>query len=303
MSAGTPPTAHHAALTTEVLAPRLDTTPRWWRRLRRDPAFWITGGFLCALALVVYLGVYFVPYTESQQDLSSTFSAPSARHWFGTDALGRDLFTRTLYGGQISLAVGIVGALVSVLIGATVGGAAGLAGGFTERAVMRGIDVLYGIPLLLVVIALMVWLGSGLRNIFIALGLVYWLNMARVVRARVVQLRGEDYIAAARALGAGRVRIFLRHVLPNTTSVIVVTASFMVPQAIFAESFLSFLGLGVTVPHASWGMLAAEGLDAMRSHPHMLIAPGVAISVTMLAFQTLGEALRNALDPRQVEGD
>ena len=290
-------------LTTETLEPRTDATPRSWRRLRRDPAFWIAGGFLVALALLVWLGVYASPYTESEQDLANTFSDPSRAHWFGTDSLGRDLFTRVLYGGQVSLAVGLVGALVSVLIGATIGGAAGLAGGLTERAVMRAIDILYGVPLLLVVIALMVWLGSGLSNIFIALGLVYWLNMARVVRSRVAQLRSEDYISAARALGAGPVRIFLRHLLPNTTSVIVVTASFMVPQAIFAESFLSFLGLGVTVPHASWGTLAAEGLDAMRSHPHMLIFPGVAICVTMLAFQTLGEALRNALDPRESAGD
>ena len=288
---------------TETLAARASTMPRWWRRLRRDPGFWIAGSFLLAMTLVVWLGVHASPYSEAQQDLRNVYANPGAEHWFGTDGLGRDLLTRVLYGGQVSLAVGLVGALVSVLIGATIGGAAGLAGGWIERAVMRGIDILYGVPLLLVVIALMVWLGSGLSNIFIALGLVYWLNMARVVRSRVVQLRSEDYISAAKALGAGPIRIFLRHVLPNTTSVIVVTASFMVPQAIFAESFLSFLGLGVTVPHASWGTLAAEGLDAMRSHPHMLAFPAVAICLTMLAFQTMGEALRNVLDPRQVEGD
>ena len=145
----------------------------------------------------------------------------------------------------------------------------------------------------------MVVTGPGLGNVFIALGMVYWLLMARVVRARVAELRGREFITAARALGAGPISIFLRHVLPNTTGVIVVTATFMIPQAIFTESFLSFLGLGVTLPHASWGTLASDGLKAMRSYPHVMLCPATAICVTMFCFQSLGEALRAALDPKQ----
>jgi oligopeptide transport system permease protein len=271
--------------------------------MRRDGSFWIASATLALLVLLIVLGPLISPYGEAQQDIANAYAPPSRAHWLGLDGLGRDLLTRVLYGGRISLAVGFVGALVSLTIGGLVGGGAGLAGGWIERLAMRLIDFLYGVPLLLVVIALMVIAGPGLANVFIALGLVYWLNMARVVRARVAQLRGQDFVAAARLLGAGPVRILLRHILPNTTGTIVVTATFMIPQAIFAESFLSFLGLGVTLPHASWGTLAAEGLEAMRSHPHVLLYPALGICMTMLTFQALGESLRAALDPRHAEGD
>ncbi len=279
----------------------LDRPPagmRWWLRLRRQPSFWITSAALLALVAVLWLGPALSPYSEREQDLTAIYAGPSAQRWFGADGLGRDLMTRVFHGGRISLAVGVVGALVSLILGVAVGGVAGCAGGRTEQLIMRLIDFLYGVPLLLVVIALMVVTGPGLVNIFIALGLVYWLGMARVVRARVAELRSRDYVTAARALGAGPARILLRHVLPNAAGVIVVTATFMIPQAIFAESFLSFLGLGVTLPHASWGTLAADGLDAMRSHPHVLAFPAVAICLTMFLFQALGESLRAALDPR-----
>ncbi len=277
--------------------------PRWWIRLRRDRAFWFSTGALLILTGLVTAGPWLSPYGESEQKLASTFARPSAAHWFGSDALGRDLLTRILYGGRISLAVGLAGAFFSLLIGVTVGGIAGLAGGIIERAIMRLIDFLYAIPLLLVVIALMVVTGPGLSNVFIALGLVYWLGMARVVRSRVAELRSREFVDAARALGAGPGRILAVHILPNITGVIVVTATFMIPQSIFAESFLSFLGLGVTLPHASWGTLAAEGLEAMRSFPHLLLYPAAAICLTMFIFQALGESLRAALDPRQSEGD
>jgi oligopeptide transport system permease protein len=277
--------------------------PRWWARLRRNVSFFVAGGALVLLVAVVSIGPLVSPYGESQQDLLNSYAGPGAAHWLGTDSLGRDLLTRVLYGGRISLAVGFVGALVGLLIGVAVGGVAGLSGGWIEQSIMRFIDFLYGIPLMLVVIALMVVLGTGLANVFIALGLLYWLGMARVVRARVAELRSREFVDAARVLGAGPTRILLRHILPNATGVIVVTATFMVPQAIFAESFLSFLGLGVTLPHASWGTLAEEGLNAMRSYPHVLAYPALAICLTMFVFQTLGEALRAALDPRQGRWD
>lgn len=272
---------------------------RWWRRLRRKPSFWFGMIGLVLIALCVTIGPWLSPYGEAETDLYNTYARPSAGHWFGTDDLGRDLLTRVLFGGRISLAVGIVGALVSLTIGVAVGGFAGMVGGRIDRLIMRTIDFLYGIPFLLVVITLMVVTGPGLGNVFIALGMVYWLLMARVVRSRVSELRCREFITAARTLGAGPLSIFLRHVLPNTTGVVVVTATFMIPQAIFTESFLSFLGLGVTLPHASWGTLASDGLQAMRSYPHVMLCPAAAICLTMFFFQSLGEALRAALDPKQ----
>lgn len=271
--------------------------------MRRDRSFFAGIIALALIVGIVILGPMFSPYGQAEQHLTQTFERPSAAHWFGTDALGRDLFTRICYGGRISLAVGLVGALASILIGTLVGGVAGMAGGWIEHAIMRAIDFLYGIPLMLVIIALMVVTGPGLVNVFIALGLLYWLGMARMIHARVAELRHREFVDAARALGARPWRILLRHVLPNTTGVMVVTATFMVPQAIFAESFLSFLGLGVADPIASWGSLAAQGLQAMRSYPHVLIFPAAAICLTMFVFQALGEALRAALDPRQGEKD
>jgi len=277
--------------------------PRWMERLRRDRGAMTALAGLVLLGLIVVMGPWLSPYDETSQRLVRSFERPTAGHWFGLDELGRDLLTRVFHGGRISLAVGLMGALLSLALGVTVGGLAGLVGGAVESVLMRLIDFLYGIPLLLIVIALMVVLGQGLANVFIALGLVYWLNMARVVRARVAELRSQEFVAAARVLGVGTAGVFLRHVLPNAMGVIVVTATFMVPQAIFAESFLSFLGLGVTLPHASWGTLAAEGLKAMRSHPHVLAFPASAICLTMFVFQAAGEGLRRALDPREAELD
>ncbi len=276
---------------------------RWLRRLRGNRATLVALICLALISLLCIAGPWASPYEEAAQALERNYEHPSAQHWFGLDSLGRDLFTRVLYGGRVSLAVGCMGALLSLIIGVSVGGLAGFAGGRLETVIMRVIDFLYGIPLLLVVIALMVVLGQGLQNVFIALGLVYWLGMARVVRARVAELRGQEFIDSARATGAGPLRVFVRHLLPNTTGVVVVTATFMVPQAIFAESFLSFLGLGVQLPHASWGTLAVEGLTAMRSHPHVLMFPSIAICLTMLTFQAVGEGLRRAVDPREAEMD
>lgn len=273
------------------------------QRLRRDRLGLVAAAGLGLFVMASVGGPWVSPYEESAQALERAFEGPSGEHWFGLDALGRDLLTRTLFGGRISLAVGLAGAAIGLLIGVGVGGAAGLLGGRTETVIMRLIDFMYAVPLLLVVIALMVVLGQGLSNVFIALGLIYWLGMARVVRARVAELRHREFVDAARCLGQRPLMIFFRHILPNVSGVILVTATFMIPEAIFAESFLSFLGLGVTLPHASWGTLAAEGLQAMRSYPHVLAFPATAICVTMLAFQTFGEALRRALDPKESELD
>lgn len=278
-------------------------TQRLFERAARDRAGFAALVILALIVVACLAGPLVSPWEEFEQNLYRAYEHPTAQHWFGLDQLGRDLLTRVLYGGRISLAVGVMGAAISLLIGVGVGGAAGLFGGWIESVTMRGIDFLYGIPLLLIVIALMVVFGQGLANVFIALGLVYWLGMARIVRARVGELRHQEFIDAARVLGMRKPRIFFRHVLPNAAGVIIVTATFMIPQAIFAESFLSFLGLGVQQPHASWGTLAAEGLKAMRSHPHALFFPAAAICITMFVFQTVGESLRRALDPKEAEMD
>lgn len=273
------------------------------RRLSRDRLGLRSALALAIIAFSSIAGPCLSPYEESAQTLTAAFEHPTSSHAFGRDALGRDLLTRTLYGGRVSLAVGLAGAAIALVIGVAVGGLAGMLGGRGERLILRGIDVLYAVPLLLVVIALMVVLGQGLSNVFIALGLVYWLGMARIVRARVAELRRLEFVHAAHALGQRPLVIFLRHILPNASGVILVTATFMIPEAIFVESFLSFLGLGITLPHASWGTLAAEGLTAMRSHPHVLAFPATAICVTIFAFQSFGEAMRRALDPREAEMD
>ena len=203
-----------------------------------------------------------------------------------------------MYGGQISLKVGIVASTIAVLIGIIYGAVSGFIGGWIDKAMMRFVDVLYSIPLMLFVILLMVIFEPGLKSIYLALAFFYWLTMARIVRGQVLQLKGTEYVLAARALGASPTRIILLHLIPNTLGPIIVTLTLNIPQAIFTEAYLSYLGLGVSAPLASWGALANDGLDAIWRNPTLLISASVAISVTMLAFNFLGDALHDAFDPR-----
>ncbi len=224
--------------------------------------------------------------------------APSAQHWFGTDNLGRDLFIRVLYGARISLAIGIVASFINLTIGVIYGGIAGMLGGRVDRIMMNIVDVLYGIPVLLYVILLMVLLKPGLMNIFIALGIAYWLGMARIVRGQILSLKEQEYVLAARTMGASNWRILSRHLIPGCMGPIIITMTLAIPEAIFTEAFLSFIGLGVAAPMASWGVLSSEGVTSLRSYPFQLFFPAMAISITMLAFIFLGDGLRDALDPR-----
>lgn len=230
--------------------------------------------------------------------MSEANQPPSAAHWFGTDNLGRDLATRVCYGARISLSIGIVASLINLGIGVLYGGISGYFGGRIDSVMMRIVDILYGIPLLLYVILLMVVLKPGLLNVFLALGLVYWLRMARIVRAQVLGLKELEYILAARVLGASHQRLILGHLLPNSLGPIIITLTLSIPEAIFTEAFLSFIGLGVSAPMASWGVLASEGVVTLRSYPFQLLSPAIAISLTMLGFNFLGDGLRDALDPR-----
>ncbi|MHB1044324.1 MAG: ABC transporter permease, partial [Eubacteriales bacterium] len=211
---------------------------------------------------------------------------------------GRDLFTRVWCGARISLLIGLVTSIICMLIGVVYGSISGYAGGRVDEIMMRLVEVLYSIPFLLYVILLMVLFEPGLKTIFLALGLVYWLSMARLVRGQVLALKEQEYVLAARLLGAGACRILTRHLIPNTMGPIIVSMTLLVPEAIFTEAFLSFLGLGVSAPMASWGVLASEGIRGLRNYPWQLFFPAFFISLTMLAFNFAGEGLREALDPR-----
>lgn len=221
--------------------------------------------------------------------------SPSFVHWFGTDDLGRDVFTRVWYGARISLFIGIAAAVIDLFIGVLWGGIAALSGGKTDEIMMRLVDVMNAIPSLLVIICLIVVSGPGLHTIIIALSVFGWITMARITRAQLLQLKEQGYVLAAKSLGASYWRILFHHLLPNASGPIIVTLTLTVPSAIFAEAFLSYLGLGVQAPIASWGTMANEGLPAIEYYPWRLLFPAAFISVTMLSFNLVGDGLNNAL--------
>lgn len=278
-----------------------ETSSYWqdaWRRLKRNRLAMMGFWTLAVLILFAVIGPFLSSYTYYETHLPLKNLPPSAQFWFGTDELGRDLFTRIWWGARISLFVGISASLIDLVIGVLYGASAGYIGGKTEEAMMRFADILYSIPYLLVVILLMVIIGSGLSTIIIALTLTGWIAMARIVRGQILQLNQLDFVKAARALGASPSRMLLRHLIPNCMGPIIITVTLTIPSAIFAEAFLSFLGLGVQAPIASWGTMASDGLSALRYYPWRLFFPATLISLTMLSFNLLGDGLRDAFDPR-----
>ena len=272
--------------------------PSAWYRLQQNKLALVGLGIIVVMIILAIVGPMFSSYTYAEQDLMAANQGPSSAHWFGTDTLGRDLYTRVMYGARISLTIGFVAALINLVIGVIYGGVSGFFGGKVDRVMMGIVDILYGIPLLLYVILLMVVLEPGLTSIFIALGIAYWLNMARIVRSQIIKIKKEEYVIAAQSMGIPSWRILWRHILPNCAGPIIITMTLAIPEAIFTEAFLSFIGLGVSAPMASWGVLAAEGINSMRSYPFQLIFPALAISITMLGFAFFGDGLRNALDPK-----
>ncbi|MDN3508196.1 MAG: ABC transporter permease [Simkaniaceae bacterium] len=269
-----------------------------WLRLKSNKL--AMGGFyfLCVLITFAIFGPMLTEYTYYETHLHLKNTPPSAKFWFGTDELGRDLFTRIWWGARISLFVGITAAVIDVAIGIFYGAFAAMCGGKIEEIMMRFADILYSLPYLLIVILLMVVMGPGIFTIIIAMTMTGWINMSRIVRAQILQLKHTDFAIAAHAIGASRARVLIRHLIPNTIGTIITTMTLTIPAAIFTEAFLSFLGLGVQAPIASWGTMANDGLSALRYYPWRLFFPATFISFTMLAFNVVGDGIRDSFDPR-----
>lgn len=271
-----------------------------WRRLMRRRTNKLALAFLIALALLCMVGPLFSPYAQDAQDLQLKAAAPSARHWMGTDQLGRDILTRILYGGRVSLAVGLLATAVGAIIGVIYGMISGLQGGKTDSAMMRVVDILYPFPFVNFVILLMAIVGREFWLIFLAIGAVEWLTMARVVRGQVLALKNLEFVLAARATGAGFWHILWKHMLPNVLGTVVIYASLLVPGVMLLEAALSFLGLGIQPPSASWGVLIREGANVMATYPWLLLYPGLFFCSTLLALNLLGDGLRDAFDPKSM---
>lgn len=289
-----------------------------FRRLRKNRLAFASALFIIAIAIAAIVVPEVSRTSYSDQDYEVVKQGPSWSHIMGTDQLGRDIFTRLIFGARISLTVGIVVQLVITIVGVPIGILAGYAGGKTDTLIMRVVDVLYAMPNLLFVIIIMTFLrGSidsnpsgiwdliarfdgktgGLIGVYIGLGLISWLTVARIVRANTMSLKQKEFVEAAHGLGAGHRRIMFRHLLPNTIAPIVVATTLGIPSAILSEAGISFLGLGVIPPMPSWGLMISEAIPNLRSHPYMLIFPASALSLTVLAFNFLGDGLRDALDP------
>jgi oligopeptide transport system permease protein len=271
-----------------------------WRRLRTNKAAIVSLAVLILIAVACVIGPYLLPWGLDDVDYAAFTTAPdfAAQHYFGTEANGRDLLVRTLYGGQISLMVGIVGTLVSLIIGVTYGATSGFLGGRVDSAMMRLVDVLYSLPFMFFVILLMVFFGRNILLIFVAIGAVNWLDMARIVRGQTLSIKRKEYIEAAHACGVSSWGIIRKHVIPNTLGPVIVYMTLTVPQVILLESFLSFLGLGVQEPMTSWGVLISEGARSMTIAWWMLVFPAVFLAVTLFCLNFIGDGLRDALDPR-----
>lgn len=269
-----------------------------WSRLQRNRVAVWSMRFLLLEALVYLVTPFIVPYGFEVQDLEKTLAFPSTLHWFGTDTLGRDLFTRVLYGGRISMSVGILASLVSVFVGVIYGAISGYLGGRWDSLLMRAVDIMYAIPFIFLVIILMVFFGRNILLLFLALGLTQWLTMARIVRGQVISLKQKEFIEACRALGISNTRIVLHHLIPNTLGPVIVYLTLTIPTVILEEAFLSFLGLGVQAPMASWGTLISNGVEVMEIAPWVLLFPAFFLAVTLFSLNFLGDGLRDALDPK-----
>ena len=269
-----------------------------WHRLAKNKMAVVCAIILILLALSAFLGPFFLKQSYETQNLALGAVPPNSQHWFGTDTLGRDLFVRILYGGRVSLFVGLCATAMALLIGVIYGAISGFLGGKTDVLMMRIVDVIYALPFTVFVILLMVFFGRKFVLLFVAIGAVQWLTMARIVRGQVLSIRRQEFIEAAEALGLSKSRIIFRHIIPNALGPIIVYATLTVPAVMLLEAFLSFLGLGVQPPMSSWGVLIKDGADSMEEFPWLLIFPGLILATTLFSLNFLGDGLRDALDVR-----
>lgn len=267
-------------------------------RFMRNKAAMVSLVILALITLAVIFLPMFAQFAYDDTDWYALHAAPSAEHWFGTDSLGRDLYVRTLMGGRVSLAVGILGALVAVLIGTLYGAASGFIGGKVDRIMMRILEILYAVPFMFLVIVLVTFFGRNIILIFVAIGAIAWLDMARIVRGQTLSLRNKEFIEAAHVSGVSNWRIITRHIVPNVLGIVAVYSTLLVPSMILTESFLSFLGLGVQEPMTSWGALLQEGAQTMEIAIWQLGFPAAFMVVTLFCFNYVGDGLRDALDPK-----
>lgn len=270
-----------------------------WRRLRRNRLAMFGLVFLALMILLCLLAPWLTPYGYEEQNLRLGAQPPSATHWFGTDTFGRDMLTRVLYGGRLSLAVGFVATAVALVIGVAWGAVAGYAGGRVDAVMMRIVDILYALPFMIFIVLLMVVFGRNLVLLFLAIGAVEWLTMARIVRGQIQNLRQQEFVEAAISIGLGPLAIVWRHLIPNALGPVIVYTTLTIPNVMLLEAFLSFLGLGVQPPASSWGLLISSGVETMEEYPWLLIFPGLALTLTLFALNFLGDGLRDALDPRR----
>lgn len=278
-----------------------ESTTYWqdvWKRFRKDPLAMFGMFVILVMAIACIIIPMFSPYSYSSMDLTNMNAGPSMAHPCGTDQMGRDLFIRILYGARISLSIGLVAAAINFVIGVLYGGIAGYVGCKADMVMMRIVDILISLPSMLYTVLIMLVLGSSVGSVIIALCFTSWTGTARVVRGEVMRLKHSEYVLAARLSGANLWKILTAHLIPNAMGPIIVSTAFLIPSAIFSEAFLSFLGIGIQAPMASWGTLANDARSTLLTFPHQMIFPVLAICITMFSFNFIGDGLRDALDPK-----
>lgn len=269
-----------------------------WIKLCKNYLALLGLAIILLLCLVSLLTPWIAPYGYEEQNLLLGATPPSAAHWLGTDIFGRDMLTRIMYGGRVSLTVGFIATAVALVIGVLWGAVAGFIGGRVDAVMMRIVDIMYALPFMIFIVLLMVVFGRNILLLFLAIGAVEWLTMARIVRGQVMNLRKQEFVEAAYSLGLSQWTIIRRHIIPNTLGPVIVYTTLTIPSVMLLEAFLSFLGLGIQPPQSSWGLLINYGVETMEEYPWLLIFPGVTLSLTLFALNFLGDGLRDALDPR-----
>lgn len=283
----------------KILRPNMTYWQDAWRRLKQNKVAILSLIILILIGIMTIIGPFLTKFAYDAVDTNAVNAKPNGTHWFGTDLLGRDMFARVWRGGRISMIIGLVGALCDTTVGVIYGGISGYFGGIVDDIMMRIVEILNSIPYLIVVILIsLLFPDAGVGAVIIAMAITGWCGMARLVRGQLLQIKEQEYVLAAQALGANSSRIIMRHLIPNTIGVMIVSITFDVPAYIFGEAWLSFIGLGVKSPETSWGALASSGQQNIMFYPYQLLFPALFISLTMLSFNLLGDGLRDALDPR-----